>query len=74
VKRLEQGGSLDEGVLHDLRHAARVLPHRKGVERVGVGTDHLRLVEGPDEVFARVVVDGGLSSDGCVDLGEEGGG
>ncbi len=64
----------DEGVLHDLGHAAGVLVHGECVERRRIRAHELWLVEGADQVLAGLVVDGRLAPHGSVDLGEEGGG
>lgn len=70
----DEVGVSDEGVFHDLGHAACILVHRKRVEGGRVGTDQKGLVKCANQIFPCSVVDGRLASHGRVDLSEEGGG
>ena len=71
---LEHLGIADGGVLDDFGEAFVKLARWQGAERVGIGNDVARLMEGPDEIFAAGGVDAGLAADGTIDLGDDGGG
>ena len=62
----EEPGVGDQRRLDDLREPCPQLPVRQRRERVGVGDDGRRLVEGADQVLAARMIDAGLAADGGV--------
>ncbi len=60
-----------QGVLDHLGESGTQLARRQRGERVRVGDDGARLVEGADQVLAAGMVDPGLAAHGRIDLGEQ---
>ena len=61
----------DEPVLDHLGEARGQLAWRQGGERLRIGDDGARLVEGTDHVLAQRMIDRGLAADCRIDLGEQ---
>ncbi len=68
----EEFSIADQAVFDDLGVAGKQLAPRQGRQRVGVGKNQARLVEGADQVLADPGVDPGLAADRAVDLGQQG--
>ena len=68
---VEEGGVVDEAVLHDLGIAGPPFAQRQRGERRHVGEHQPRLVEAADQVLAVAAVDAGLAADAAVRLGEK---
>ena len=62
----------DEGVFDNFCDTGVKLVGREVKEEGGVGEDFEGEVEGADGVFSGREVDGGFTSDGAIDHGEEG--
>src|SRR6185437_15404823 len=71
LQPIEESAVADEAVFHHLGIAGEKLAPRQGCQRVDIGDDAHRLVEGADEILPMRAVDRGLAADRAVDLREE---
>ena len=74
LQPFEEGPVAEKTVLHHFGVAGAPLTWRQCRQHFRVGENQKRLVEGTDEILAVTRVDTGLSADGAVHLGEQGGG
>ena len=74
LDEVQQGHVADDAVLDALGQTVAEVLVREGREGADVHEHAKGLVEGADEVLARLVIDAGLASHGGVHVGEDGGG